>query len=255
MTLPMAIYFHRITVFALPVNMLILPLLLVLMPAALITLIALLVWPAAAVVPGAIVALLLHFGVRLVHVFGSLALGDFRIPAPLAWQSAVFCALLGAAMLLALGQKWQRRTAWVALAAAALVAVLPRPVRASPRCAAGGGDRCRAGRLAAAHHSRRQDAACGWRRIRRGSQAGSAGIRYWRRGGFGGAVVARHPAPGCGGAEPCAFRSHGRLAGGAAQFSSRRTVGGQQSARSRRTTRYCARQPTSYPGAVAALRR
>ena len=47
MTLPMAIYFHRITLFALPVNLLILPLLLVLMPAALITLIALLVWPAA----------------------------------------------------------------------------------------------------------------------------------------------------------------------------------------------------------------
>ena len=35
MTLPMAVYFHRITVFALPVNLLILPLLAVLMPAAL----------------------------------------------------------------------------------------------------------------------------------------------------------------------------------------------------------------------------
>ena len=35
MALPMAVYFHRITVFALPVNMLILPLLGVLLPAAL----------------------------------------------------------------------------------------------------------------------------------------------------------------------------------------------------------------------------
>jgi competence protein ComEC len=128
MMLPMAIYFHRITIFALPVNLLILPLLLVLMPAAVITLIALLVWPAAAAVPAAVVAVLLHFGVGLVHLFGSLALGDFRIPAPLIWQSAAFCALFGTAMVLARGGKWQRRGAWVALVAAALAAVLPRPV-------------------------------------------------------------------------------------------------------------------------------
>ncbi|MFP5203804.1 MAG: ComEC/Rec2 family competence protein, partial [Acidobacteriota bacterium] len=50
MMLPMAVYFHRITLFALPVNLLILPLLLVLVPAALVTLLALLAWPAAAVV-------------------------------------------------------------------------------------------------------------------------------------------------------------------------------------------------------------
>ncbi len=49
MALPMALYFHRITVFALPVNLFILPLLAVLMPAALVTLLALVVWPPAAV--------------------------------------------------------------------------------------------------------------------------------------------------------------------------------------------------------------
>jgi competence protein ComEC len=129
MTLPMAIYFHRITIVALPVNMLILPLLLVLMPAALVTLVALVVWPAAAVVPAAAVALLLHFGVRLVRLFGSLALGDFRIPGPLVWQSALFCVLLGASIVLAGGEKWQRRAAWGALIGAALAAVAPRPVQ------------------------------------------------------------------------------------------------------------------------------
>ncbi|MGB6743900.1 MAG: ComEC/Rec2 family competence protein, partial [Terracidiphilus sp.] len=51
MTLPMALYFHRITLFALPVNLLILPLLALLLPAALLMLLALLVWPAAAVAP------------------------------------------------------------------------------------------------------------------------------------------------------------------------------------------------------------
>jgi len=45
MTLPMAIYFHRITVFALPVNLFILPLLVVLIPLALLTLAALVIWP------------------------------------------------------------------------------------------------------------------------------------------------------------------------------------------------------------------
>jgi competence protein ComEC len=129
MTLPMAIYFHRITIFALPVNLLILPLLLVLMPAAVITLVALLVWPTAAIVPAAVVAVLLHFGVGLVHLFGSLALGDFRIPAPLLWQSAMFCALLGTTIVLARGGKWPRRAAWAALFAAALAAVVPRPVQ------------------------------------------------------------------------------------------------------------------------------
>ena len=66
MTLPMAIYFHRITIFALPVNLLIIPLLIVLMPAALLTLFLLVVWPAAAVVPAMVVALVMHVGVGLV---------------------------------------------------------------------------------------------------------------------------------------------------------------------------------------------
>jgi competence protein ComEC len=133
MTLPMAFYFHRITIFALPVNLLVLPLLAVLMPAALLTLLLLVVWPAAAVVPAMVVALVMHVGITIVRVFGSFTLGDFRIPGPLLWQSAAFCALLGAAIALArgslkLGDRRLRVGAWVALALAALAAVLPRSV-------------------------------------------------------------------------------------------------------------------------------
>lgn len=131
MTLPMAVYFHRITIFALPVNLLILPLLAVLMPIALLTLLALLVWPAMATIPAAAVALVLHFGVGLVHLFGSMALGDFRIASPLLWQSAAFCLLLAAAIALAhLGMRlpWLRRAAWAALLLAGVAAVVPRPV-------------------------------------------------------------------------------------------------------------------------------
>jgi competence protein ComEC len=134
MALPMAIYFHRITLFALPVNLFILPLLAVLMPAALVTLLALVTWPAAAVVPAAVVALMLHLGVGLVHLFDSLAWGDFRIPSPLLAQSAAFCALLAAAILLAhravsTPSRWPRRAAWIALLGAALAAVAPRPIQ------------------------------------------------------------------------------------------------------------------------------
>jgi competence protein ComEC len=143
MALPMALYFHRITVFALLVNLFILPLLAVLMPAALLTLLALALWPAAAFLPAMIVAFFLHLGTGLVRFFGSRPLGDLRIPAPLVWQSLTYCALLAAAIALAhishknkdlaqmghpLELRWPRHFAWIALLLAAVVAVLPRPV-------------------------------------------------------------------------------------------------------------------------------
>jgi competence protein ComEC len=133
MTLPMALYFHRITLFALPVNLLIVPLLAVLIPAALVTLFLLAAWPTAAVAPAIVVAVVMHIGVGLVRLFGRMTLGDLRIPGPLLWQSAAFCVLLGAAIALAraglgLKSRWLRRGAWLALVLAALVAVLPRPI-------------------------------------------------------------------------------------------------------------------------------
>ncbi len=133
MALPMAVYFHRITVFALPVNILILPLLALLMPAALLTLLASLVSTGVAAIPAIATALLLHLGVGLVRLFGSVAAGDFRIPAPLPLQIAVFCILLGFAVVLArrgnvTNARWQRWLAWAAMIVAAVAVVMPRPV-------------------------------------------------------------------------------------------------------------------------------
>jgi len=125
MSLPMALYFHRITLLALPVNIFILPLLTLLMPAALTTLLVLAAWPTAAVIPAMVVALLLHLGVGLVHLFAGM--GDFRIPTPLLAQSAAFYLLLAAALWLA--HRSRRRLAWAALLLAALIAVAPRPVQ------------------------------------------------------------------------------------------------------------------------------
>jgi competence protein ComEC len=127
MALPMAVYFHRITIFALPVNIVILPLLAILMPAALLMLLLLSVWPAAATIPAVVVALVLHCGVGLVRLFGGLRFGDLRVATPLAWQTAAFCLLLAAAIFFARGARWQRRLAWAAMLLAALVAIIPRP--------------------------------------------------------------------------------------------------------------------------------
>ncbi len=130
MTLPMAVYFHRVTLFALPVNLFILPLLLLLLPLALLTLVALLVWSPLAVIPGAATAVLLHFGVFLVRRFGAIRLADLRIPAPATWQACLFCTMMAAAMLLARSQRaGLRRGAWAALVCAALAAWAPRPVQ------------------------------------------------------------------------------------------------------------------------------
>lgn len=128
MTLPMAAYFHRITVFALPVNLFILPLLAVLMPAALAMLLALVVWPPVAVVPAIITAFFLHLGVWLVHLFGSLTFADLRIPTPTAGQFALFFALLATSIVLARGGRGSRLTACATLTIAGFVAVLPRPI-------------------------------------------------------------------------------------------------------------------------------
>ena len=131
MTLPMAIYFHRITLFSLPVNVFLLPLLFWLLPAALGTLLLLAVWPAAAILPGAVTAAVLHAGVVLVHVFGSIPLGDLRVPDPALSQRFAFYALLGAAIVLARwsGPRSSRALRWLAAAsllAAVAAGVAPR---------------------------------------------------------------------------------------------------------------------------------
>jgi competence protein ComEC len=131
MALPMAIDFHRITVLALPVNLFILPLLAVLMPAALLMVALVLIWPAAAVAPAVLVAWVLHAGVGLVHLFGSIRLGDLRVPSPLPVQSAAFWLLLASTLALAhfgVERPWLRRSAWLALLLAASCAVLPRHI-------------------------------------------------------------------------------------------------------------------------------
>jgi competence protein ComEC len=128
MSLPMALYFHRVTVVALPVNIFILPILAALLPVALLTLIVLLAWPGAAVIPAMATAALLHTGVGLVRHFGSLTWSDVRVATPLAGQCALFCVSLATALVLVRGGRWSRRAAWAAMLLGALAAVAPRPI-------------------------------------------------------------------------------------------------------------------------------
>lgn len=82
MALPMAIYFHRVTVVALPVNILIVPLLGLLLPLAFATLFAVITIPKIAFFATIPVALLLHGVAILIHSFGAMRLADLRIPPP-----------------------------------------------------------------------------------------------------------------------------------------------------------------------------
>jgi competence protein ComEC len=128
MALPMAIYFHRITAVALPVNILIVPLLGVLLPLALATLVIVVAIPKLGAIPAMAVALLLHGVSALVRVFGGLRLGDWRVPAPPAPAIATVVILTAAALALVRIRRFGVAAAAAALVAAAVVTTWPRPV-------------------------------------------------------------------------------------------------------------------------------
>ena len=100
MVLPMAIYFHRITLIALPANLLGLPLLAFLLPLALLTFLLGCIHPALAVPTGSLTALLLHGISWLIHLFGNLSASGLRTPNPPAWSLFCFAAAWIAALWL-----------------------------------------------------------------------------------------------------------------------------------------------------------
>jgi competence protein ComEC len=128
LTLPMAIYFHRFTLFALPTNLLLMPLLIILLPAAMLTLLAVAIYPPAAMIPAMATALILHIDLAFVRFFGRFKLADMRVAMPHATQIFIFYLLLALAIFLAGGNRWGRRLAWAAMLLATIVAVFPRPI-------------------------------------------------------------------------------------------------------------------------------
>src|SRR6185437_10475087 len=115
MALPMAMYFHRATVFALPANMLSIPVVAVLAPLALITFLASLVSSWLAALPGAGLALLLHAITGAIQHLSHAQTADLRVPGPT--LAHILIALLVLAFCC-----WAVRQSR-ALAAAAIVAL------------------------------------------------------------------------------------------------------------------------------------
>ena len=126
MMLPMAAYFHRVTLPALPVNLLIVPLVGVLLPAALLTFAAALVTPSIAFIPGAAAAAILHAVVWVVSFFGGVRFGDLRIPAPGLISVVTWIVLAIAAMCALRMRRFGLAVGTVALALGAAVVVVPR---------------------------------------------------------------------------------------------------------------------------------
>ncbi|HZY63966.1 MAG TPA: ComEC/Rec2 family competence protein [Edaphobacter sp.] len=121
MVLPMAIYFHRATIFALPANMLSVPLIAILAPMAALTFGATLLSPWLAAIPGAITALLLHGITLAIGHISQMQLADLRVPGPVVWV-----ALLAAAgwAVCCWAVRRSRLGAWAAIAALPLIAAL-----------------------------------------------------------------------------------------------------------------------------------
>jgi competence protein ComEC len=132
MALPMAVYFHRITVLALPVNFLIVPFIGLLLPAALLTFAALLCSKALALLPAAVTAFLLHIVVGFIQRFSVLGAADQRVPGPAVWAIAAFIGLLAFAVWMVRRPASDRLAVLcggAALIAAATVVILPRPIQ------------------------------------------------------------------------------------------------------------------------------
>ncbi len=117
LALPMAVYFHRATLLALPANAVIVPLTAVLMPAALVALAVSYVSPALAAIPAAVAEWALHGITGTVKTLSALPAAEVRMPDPSLPMSAAAVAALVLAMITI-----RRRPALAAAGLAALVA-------------------------------------------------------------------------------------------------------------------------------------
>lgn len=119
MVLPMAVYFHRATVFALPANMVSVPLVGVLAPLAVVTFCASLVSAWLAVIPGALTALLLHGVAGLIGRVSAVRAAEVRVPGPAGWVAlAVFAGFCFCCWAVRRSRGW----AWLAVGLLPLLA-------------------------------------------------------------------------------------------------------------------------------------
>jgi len=120
MALPMAVYFHRVTPFALPANLFAIPLVALLAPLAVLTFCASLVSTWLAALPSAITALALHgIGWTIAHL-SHMRFADTRVPAP---QPAVIAATIATVAFACWAVR--RRSRWIAATGIVAMALVP----------------------------------------------------------------------------------------------------------------------------------
>ena len=118
MALPMAVYFHRATLLALPLNLINVPLLALLLASSVAMFCAALLSPWLAMLPAALTALLLHTMRFAIAHLQRAPLADIRLPQPTA------AALLGAGFAIAIACILLRMRSRVALAFGCVLALL-----------------------------------------------------------------------------------------------------------------------------------
>ena len=118
MVLPMATYFHRATLLALPTNLLLIPFIAVLLGLTILVFCMSLISLKAALIPGACLALLLHTIRMIVDHAGLINVSDLRVPAP----PATALIVASAAILFACVALRQKSRLWITAACVALVA-------------------------------------------------------------------------------------------------------------------------------------
>jgi competence protein ComEC len=132
MSLPMAIYFHRVTALGLPVNLLVVPLIGLALPSALITFCTLLLWPSLAIVPAAVTAAMLHAINGIVRLFSTMGAGDIRLSSPGSLAIVAGILLIGLAVWAARNSRFPVVGPIVALACSAACVFYPRALAYHP---------------------------------------------------------------------------------------------------------------------------
>ncbi|HWB32453.1 MAG TPA: ComEC/Rec2 family competence protein [Acidobacteriaceae bacterium] len=129
MALPMAAYFHRATLFALPANIISVPLVAVLAPLALITFLCSLAGPWLATLPGTLLALLLHATTGAIRRLSQVQAADLRVPGPSAVHAVVALGILAFCCWAVRRSRPWMLAATVALPIVTLAALWPSPPR------------------------------------------------------------------------------------------------------------------------------
>ncbi|WP_446741697.1 ComEC/Rec2 family competence protein [Silvibacterium acidisoli] len=129
MVVPMAVYFHRITLAALPANVMLVPFLGLLLPSAMLTFLCSVVCTPLAFLPAAVTACILHSVTFIVTTFSHLRLGDVRIPAPSTAAIVLWILLSALAMIAVRLPRYALPLGCVFLLLATTCVLFPRPMQ------------------------------------------------------------------------------------------------------------------------------